>query len=454
MAPLQMRLKEGGEGVVLASMARNTLLTFGRQFLAGFLRIGALLLVARMLGPAGAGAYAVALVTPTVLAQLLNFGLPTANVYFLASGRLALAQLWSSCIIVAALGSTVGLAIGGWAIVVHGEAWFPGVPEPVLLTLLCVLPFALLFGVVTSLFQAAEDFRSFNALVLVEPLLTFILLCGLWAAGAGTLAAAALATLLAHAMASAAAVALSVCKLETLRPQRVSRADFLALVGYSLKSHLSNVVSLLNYRVDLFIVNLLAGPYAAGLYSTAMRMAEQVSIISQAVSTVLFPRLSAMAKDEAARQALTAVVARAALWVTLAAAVAVASLSGLMVPILFGTEFGPAVAPLLVLLPGLALFACSRVLAHGLAARGLTTVNLGFSVAALILNVIGNVIFVPRYGPVGAAAVTSSIYASDLAIRLVLSKPLVGMAWWRVILPSKEDFRTIVRAIRSSEFRG
>lgn len=440
--------REGGQGAGLAGMARNVLATFGRQFLAGFLRIGVLLLVARMLGPAGAGAYAVALIVPTVLAQLLNFGLPTANVYFLASGRLTRRKLWSASLIVAAIGSALGLGLGGWAIVVYGEAWFPGAPEAVLLTLLCVLPFLLLFGLVTSLFQAMEDFRTFNVLVLIEPMVTLVLLSGLWAAGVVNLAAAATATLAAHAAACTAAVVLSLTRSRAARPQFVSGTELAALLGYSLKSHLSNVISLLNYRVDLFIVNLLAGPYAAGLYSTAMRLAEQVSIISQAVSTVLFPRLSAMAQDESAKQALTAWVARAALWITLAAAAGVAALSGLMIPMLFGPEFAPAIVPLLFLLPGLALFACSRVLAHGLAARGLTTVNLAFSLLALTLNAIGNVIVVPHYGVVGAAAVTSSIYALDLAIRLVISKPLVGIVWWRVILPTKEDFQIINRSIR------
>ena len=76
-------------------------------------------------------------------------------------------------------------------------------------------------------------------------------------------------------------------------------------LGYGVKAHLGNLVAFLNYRMDIFLVNLFVGPGGAGLYSIAVRLVEQLWMISRAVSTVLLPRLSAMMGDDTGRRRLT-----------------------------------------------------------------------------------------------------------------------------------------------------
>lgn len=65
----------------LRRMARDVGMTFGRQFAGALIQLGVILLIARELGPEGAGVYAVALLVPQILSQLLNLGLAPANVY-------------------------------------------------------------------------------------------------------------------------------------------------------------------------------------------------------------------------------------------------------------------------------------------------------------------------------------------------------------------------------------
>lgn len=195
--------------------------------------------------------------------------------------------------------------------------------------------------------------------------------------------------------------------------------------------------------MDIFLVNLLVGPAGAGLYSIAVRMVEQLWIISQAVSTVLFPRLSMMVGDDAARRALTPVVARFVIWSTLLAAGILAALAAPLIETLFGPEFRRATPALIVLLPGIVALSCGRILANDFAARGLVGVNLALVTGILAVNLIGNLLLIPTYGIIGAAFATMIAYVLDLIIRLTLQNRLTGIIWWHILIPMPEDFHRI-----------
>ena len=100
-------------GIGLRRLSLDMALTFGRQFFAGLLQLGIILFISRLLGPEGAGAYAVALLLPTLLSQLLNLGMAPANVYFVASKQFNLTHAWTACRNLVLGLSVVGLTIGG-----------------------------------------------------------------------------------------------------------------------------------------------------------------------------------------------------------------------------------------------------------------------------------------------------------------------------------------------------
>ncbi|WP_075995641.1 oligosaccharide flippase family protein [Salaquimonas pukyongi] len=356
--------------VPLRRTATDIALTFSRQFLAGLMQLGQVLIVARVLGPEGAGTYAVALLLPTLMTQLLNLGLNSANVYFVASRQFPLEQVWATSRNLMLLMSIAGLALGLIVVTTLGALAFPGVPQAVLVTALLIYPPSLMAGMAAGLFQALEEFRAFNIAVLVQPMLSLAGISLLWLLGGVDLVVVLLIVMLSHVVALTVVLALlhqhvplargSFAKLGYLRPA----------LTYGMKAHLGNLLSFLNHRLDLFLVNLLAGPAAAGIYTVAVRFAEQLWIISQAVSTVILPRLSAMVEDEEARRAFTPFMARAVLWSTLVAAGLLATIAQPLINLLFGLDFAWAAIALAVLLPGIVLFACARVLGNDMASRG------------------------------------------------------------------------------------
>lgn len=423
----------------LRRIGSDVALTFSRQFLAGFLQLGLALIIARTLGPEGAGAFSVALLLPTMLSQLFNLGINSANVYFVASGRFRLGDVWAASRDTMVVMSVFGLGFGAVLILVWGEIAFPGVSQPTLLLAMLVFPSSLLAGVVASLFQALQDFRAFNVTVLVQPSLSLVGIVLLWLIGGFNLFGAIMVLVISHTL--ALLVALAFLRRKTnLTASGTDRLTYLGVaLRYGMKAHLGNLVSFLNYRLDLFLVNLIAGPASAGLYSVAVRLAEQLWIISQAVSTVIFPRLSSMTEDKVVRGVLTSIMARWVLWITAVAASVLAGIAQPLIVLLFGPTFEGSAFVLVILLPGMVLFSCARVLANDFAASGRVGVNLMLSLMVLAINTAGNLALIPAFGMIGAAIATTLAYCITLIAYLVLQSRLNNQPWTGFLVPNQQD---------------
>lgn len=174
-------------------------LTFGRQFIAGFFQLLIILLISRLLGPEGAGVYVVVLLLPTLLSQLLNLGLAPANVFFVASEQFDLTQVWAANRNIVLAMSLFGLAIGCAIVHFVGATIFPEIDTSLLFLALLIYPASLMNNVLTSLYQAKQNFRSFNVLVLAQPAIVLLLLIILWSTSVFSLLAVIIATAVAHA---------------------------------------------------------------------------------------------------------------------------------------------------------------------------------------------------------------------------------------------------------------
>ena len=79
------------------------------------------------------------------------------------------------------------------------------------------------------------------------------------------------------------------------------------LAGFGVQGEAGNVLQLLNYRLDQYIVRAFVGLAGVGIYAVGASMTEAIFIMANAVALVLLPRLTAdrgrSALDGAARDA-------------------------------------------------------------------------------------------------------------------------------------------------------
>ncbi|MCK9549671.1 oligosaccharide flippase family protein [Aquamicrobium sp.] len=434
--------------IVRSSFLRNVAGTLFRQLASGLLNLLTVILVARILGPAGNGSYAVALLLPTLLATFLNFGVSSANVYYLASRNVDLktasfVTLWLSIIF-----SVFGLVIGTISINFSDQI-FPGIDKSVLFLSLASFPFLLFLQAAGGLLQGTQDFRAFNLTLIVPSLVTLLTTGSLAALGRLDLHSVVGCYLSGQVLGVIAAVIPIVTgrKWRQTAPACEKRLYLSRVFSYGLKAYASNVVTFFNYRADLFLVNFFLGPFAAGLYVVAMQFAEKLWLLSQAVSTVFLPKIAELSGNEGERQRLTPLVSRWTLLLTLFAAICLGLIFDVVVRLLIGNEFSGATLVLLLLLPGVVAWAPARVLANDMAGRGRPDINLYIACVIMGVNLAGNLILIPLLGLMGAALSTLIAYCLMLVMTVRSFVRLSGVGWRECLEIRRIDIATGVAAL-------
>ena len=115
------------------------------------------------------------------------------------------------------------------------------------------------------------------------------------------------------------------------------------------------VVTLVAYRIELFILERYDGVDAVGIYSISMQAAEAIWLVPAAIATAITgPTVHDNERDA------TRLVTRSALkglLFTAAVAVVVGVSAPFLIPLLFGDDFEAAARPLGLLLPGIVAYA-------------------------------------------------------------------------------------------------
>jgi O-antigen/teichoic acid export membrane protein len=175
------------------------------------------------------------------------------------------------------------------------------------------------------------------------------------------------------------------------------------------------VVNLISYRVELFVLERLEGLDDVGVYSIAMQAAEALWLIPAAIATAVTAPAVHDSEPEARR-----LIARSALRGLLycGAAAAVVGLAGpFLIPLLFGEDFSGAATPLALLLPGVVVYGPVTILVVYLSVRrGRPRLSLAVSVVAMIVTIAAAFALIPPFGASGAAVASTIGYAAGAAL--------------------------------------
>lgn len=208
----------------------------------------------------------------------------------------------------------------------------------------------------------------------------------------------------------------------------------LARSGWALA--LNGVLLTVTLRVGQLVVLRFAGAEQSGYLAAGSRLAEAFALVPEALMLVLLPALSAY--DVAAREAQRALSVRVVRWLGLLAltvVVAVSIAAPTLVALLFGARYLPAVPALRISIWLAVLSATGAVFTNLLIARGLERVLLAINVATSAITVGLSLLVVPRFGFVGAAAVS-------------LGASVVSQVALAVLPATRREVRACVRPLR------
>jgi len=200
--------------------------------------------------------------------------------------------------------------------------------------------------------------------------------------------------------------AVAALKLDVRIP-RPTRKHVGQIVRVGLPIGIAGMLIICYARIDQVIVYTVAGTNAAGLYGAVYNLLDAAHFVPISVLTTLGPVLAASWPADRARLLRTSRLS--------AELLAVTSLGGLgfaivasepVVRLIFGQEFVAAAPALPVLVAAFVFISFGYLNGNLLVVLGLQRRLLRISLIALVVNVCGNLIFVPLVGFMGAAWMT------------------------------------------------
>ncbi|MCL9802483.1 oligosaccharide flippase family protein [Pseudomonas sp. rhizo66] len=415
---------------------KHLALSMGTKLAMIALRLLRNVLLARILGPSERGLFALLSTLPDLISAATSGGLNSAVGYQAAKQRpmgLLLSQVLVFGCLLAALLTLLVVALVrefGSELDVTMQlgllAWL----------LLLAVPLTVLKSGLLTLHNASGGVVAFNALRLVEslaPLLLFLALFWMWQS------AALEAALISWLAGISLVVLVGWVWLKRAQPLQLQwdRASQKELLRYSARSHPDLLFQQVILRSDYLFIGALLGSTALGHYAMASAAAELLLIVPEAVTTPLMKRL--LQQDEGMDK-VTPLALRLTATVMLGACLTMAVIGEWLIVTLFGAVYQPAYPALLALLPGLLGLCYASILRLDLLGKNRPgTVSLLMGLGAL-LNLALNLVMIPAYGIVGAAAASSIAYLAVTVAMLVLYCRLSGVPFWQTLIILPRDF--------------
>lgn len=386
-------------------IAHKSIENFLARIAAQAFAIAGAIVVARVLGPSGKGAFSYA---GTVLAmlQMANAGQAAAISWqYAKQGRKTGDLLRAMSRILFALAVPVMTILALVALLVPDQR--------ALLAVALALPFALFAQSATGFFLADGDVRMINvqqiligvvSVAAYIPLLVFAhaglnVLFGVWAGGYVAGAVYSAVRLRRYASAGAGSP-----------PRQVVKEQ----LSYGSQVSLNSAVQFLNFRIDVFIIMFMLGQTALGVYSIGIGIGEVLWQLSRPMVTASFGSIARGTESQAANT--TAACMRHSFTLVLIAAVIAFFAAPPLVPIIYGSQFAAAGTVARVLLPGIVAYSMMPTLGTFFAQQlGQPRVPLIFSTVSMILCGVLTVALLPHFGIVGGAIATSVSYCIAFA---------------------------------------
>lgn len=413
------------------------------------------IVVARLLGPSGSGAYAIAQTLIIMLTVATTLGVEHGIAYYVSSGRWSARSAHRDAQLVALVCGIAGAGLGLLARLAAPSA-FNGLSLGTTLVAAVALPFSLSWFYGSYVALAIDAYEAYALPPAIQS--TFAVCFVAVLAALYGVPGAVVGFTLAHALTALVMLAVNQRTLfrTTARrgpahaPRQLRRA-----IGFGIKGYASNALQFVNYRLDLFILNATATSVAVGRYSVAIAVTSVMWLLPQALSDVLFPRIAALSTrsgdaSEQERAFVETKSLRHAVIVTLLSTLALAlALVVLVVPI-YGPAFKPAIGLGLILLPGVALMGLSAPLSATILGRGRPDVSLIATAIVTPLTIALYAVLIPAMQATGAALASTLSYTTTFLLAAFFYHRVVGQGAFARMLPTcseLDDYRALAPTV-------
>jgi O-antigen/teichoic acid export membrane protein len=400
------------------------------------------IVISRLLGPSGRGEYAVLSGLVQLLAMFGQAGFLAGAIQMGSRGTVPLGRLFRYAQIIPIVTGTLGSLALGLLLLRPDALGHP--PVSACIVAMVLLPVLLASQMRAALLLALQRPSTYNKLFIAQQLVWVP--CSTIASAVNPTSASALAGLLVSVLVWLSASTWQLRRHVEPSPwSELDRGELKRILTFGAQSTGGIILQLATSRVSLFIVSGAKGTVEAGIYSIATVLAEMLWQAVVAAAQVNLPSASA-AYGRGERPLTVMLASRVAGALTLGAALLLAAVAPVIIPIVFSPAFGPAVLPLRILLVGTGVFGLCLLLTADLLARGHPHMSAIASGITLAITVPLCLMLVPRYGAAGAASATCVAYLVSTLTLVIVHGRMTGEHVSTLLMTTSGDVRVVVRA--------
>lgn len=403
--------------------------------------------VARLLGPDGAGGYAVAQSLIALLTVATTLGVEHGIAYYVSARRWGARDAQRAAQRVALVTGVLGAGAGALARILVPSAFADLALIPTLAAA-AALPFALSWFYFTYVALAVDRYEAYVLPPAAQSMTALVLVTTLGAAFG--LSGAVIGFALAHAL-TAAAVLLLARRTTSRADARLVRPlerPLRSAIRFGIKGYAANALQMLNYRLDVFVLAAVASAADVGHYSVAIAVTSVMWLLPAALGDVLFPRVAALSargkNSDEMRAFVEAKSMRHTVVITgVSTAILALALLLLVVPV-YGPAFRPAIDLGLILLPGVALVALVAPLSAMIVGRGRPGYSLVTALVTTPLTIALYLLLIPPLDATGAALASTISYGCNFILALFFYRRITGTAVLPLLIPTRSEIADYV----------
>lgn len=421
---------------------KSFLITSSTTVVATLLAIINNVIVTRALGPEGRGVYAVISNLVIFLALIFGEGIRRSNTIFSGRNKNLVRTLLFQTLIYALL-IFILLTISYFFRFLYNN-YLPNVTSILLLTALFITLVTILWQSNQAIFLGLQKILEFNLLTFVQ-VVSFLLIniIGIWLFNFNleeivlSLFLSGLITFL--------------ISLYYLRPLAINsiadeKVSLKQVTFLGIKSTYAAGSMFLTLRSTIFFINYFLNPFQAGIYAVAALFSEIMQKVPIVLGAIVISKTVADNSNKPADDSTR--IVRMVFLFNLIVVIALFFLGGIIIKILFGTEFLSSFIPLKLLLPAILFLGPGAILHAYYMGKAFPSAILWINGMVSLIHIILNLLFVPTYGIYAAAiicSVTYFIWSTSIIIlfHIDTKKPIN-----EILFCKTEDFNYIYGAFK------
>lgn len=398
------------------SIKRGVFYTFLTQFPNAILGVFSGIFITRTLGAEGKGIFSIFQSNTALLSMFIGLNIGMGIIYFISTNKYSAAEILGATIKIITISFIVGILLFLTLIQFNSifDLFFPShFPFGIeFFIILITTLFTVTHAVFNAFFQAKKNFKVVNQVSLINSGINFISFTLIYflflkeknsTTNLTLIISATLALYCTNTLIWLVYYVKIIGKWPEFKNTIPSILLKFILIGY-----IANLINLLNYRLDIWIINLYETDTQLGYYSLASNIAQIFFMISAPITLVLQPYINS--DDSSKTNERLKLFSRINFTLILALCVFTFFISPIALPLVYGQEFSNSINSLNYLLPGI-LFSCAtQVFALLPIKQNKVIYNLIATSVGLIITLTLDLLLIPKLGITGASIASSIAY--------------------------------------------